>query len=399
MADARILERFGEKGFDRQSTDPWNRVFQVVFFPDRIYHAQYLNATRSSRYRYNVREVRGKADINVLKGNVYMDGLEFSNFVRIEYRGSRLAEQARERSRFLGSDVMAFIDMITDEGKKAQAMPVAMHYCPWIDAFQVELWQTLEPPLNKRHDYQVLDLMGHRGSITRLSQFDEVLKDCSKIKRVNLAFRENDITEHSRFHLNDEQTTWDNFFGRNIQVPNSANPNSSDNTVPEQHYGVDFQRGWYVKNVAKDVPPVKYKNAMMDADNVDRREGPGENIVEMRWVFQQELGGSMVFFHEVTVPPSTVEGTHRHIGSEELYYITEGEGIAYMGASDDPILANSSQYPTVTRQIYGFGSRECKEVPVEPGSVIFTKSGGMHGIRNPSPEKPLKFVAFLYHSA
>jgi hypothetical protein len=32
--------------------------------------------------------------------------------------------------------------------------------------------------------------------------------------------------------------------------------------------------------------------------------------------------------------------------------------------------------------------------------MIYTKSGGMHGIRNP-PEsmQPLKFVAFLYHSA
>ena len=38
---------------------------------------------------------------------------------------------------------------------------------------------------------------------------------------------------------------------------------------------------------------------------------------------------AMVFFHEVTVSPNTVEGTHQHIGSEELYYITEGAGFAY----------------------------------------------------------------------
>ena len=35
-----------------------------------------------------------------------------------------------------------------------------MNHCPWIDAFQVEFWETLEPPPGKRHDYQVLDLMG-----------------------------------------------------------------------------------------------------------------------------------------------------------------------------------------------------------------------------------------------
>src|SRR6202011_2367500 len=38
---------------------PDNLIFQVVFFPDRIYHDAYLNATRSQRYRYNAQEVRG----------------------------------------------------------------------------------------------------------------------------------------------------------------------------------------------------------------------------------------------------------------------------------------------------------------------------------------------------
>ena len=32
--------------------DPANSIFAVVFFPDRIYHQEYLNATRSPRYRY-----------------------------------------------------------------------------------------------------------------------------------------------------------------------------------------------------------------------------------------------------------------------------------------------------------------------------------------------------------
>ena len=31
-------------------------------------------------------------------------------------------------------------------------------------------------------------------------------------------------------------------------------------------------------------------------------------------------------------------------------------------------------------------------------SVIYTKSGGIHGIENPN-DQPLRFVAFLYHSA
>jgi hypothetical protein len=73
---------------------PDNLIFQVVFFPDRIYHEAYLNATRSQRYRYNAQEVRGYLDITVLKGEVYMDGLFLCNFIRLEYRGGRLVEQS-----------------------------------------------------------------------------------------------------------------------------------------------------------------------------------------------------------------------------------------------------------------------------------------------------------------
>ena len=81
---------------------PANDVFQVVFFPDRIYHAQYLNATRSERYRYNVQEVRAKADITAIKGQVFMDDAFYTNFVRIEYRSARLVEAMRIEGRLQG---------------------------------------------------------------------------------------------------------------------------------------------------------------------------------------------------------------------------------------------------------------------------------------------------------
>jgi mannose-6-phosphate isomerase-like protein (cupin superfamily) len=124
-------------------------------------------------------------------------------------------------------------------------------------------------------------------------------------------------------------------------------------------------------------------------------ERANDNIIEMRWLLQREFGSSVVFFHEVTIPPGKVEGTHQHIGSEELYYVVQGEGIAYMGVDDDP---QTEGFPTVIRNIFGIGPKDCKELPVKAGSIIFTKSGGIHGIRNPSAE-PLKFVAFLYHSS
>jgi len=65
-----------------------------------------------------------------------------------------------------------------------------------------------------------------------------------------------------------------------------------------------------------------------------------------------------------------------------------------MGVADDP---TTEPYPTVARSVYTLGSRPCKELPVRPGSVLFTKSGGIHGIRN-TGTAPLKFVAFLYHT-
>ena len=67
-----------------------------------------------------------------------------------------------------------------------------------------------------------------------------------------------------------------------------------------------------------------------------------------------------------------------------------------MGENDDPATVS---FPTVERSIFGFDRpRRCKELPVKPGSIIFTKSGGIHGIRNPG-STPLRFVAFLYHSS
>jgi len=173
-------------------------------------------------------------------------------------------------------------------------------------------------------------------------------------------------------------------------VPNDTQPNSNANTVMDQNYLIDFQRGWYIE--ADQVEPVRYENAMMDSGNPDRQAG---NVIEMRWLLQRELGGNMVFFHEVTIPPGKVEGTHRHIGSEELYYVVEGQGIAYMGEHDDPQLAD---LPVVERDIFGLGTYACREVNVKPGSIIYTKSGGIHGIRNPG-DVPLKFVAFLYQGS
>ena len=69
-----------------------------------------------------------------------------------------------------------------------------------------------------------------------------------------------------------------------------------------------------------------------------------DNVIEMRWLLQREFGGSVIFFHEVTIPPGKVEGTHWHIGSEELYYIIAGRGDRLHGRR------RSTRRPTRTRQ-------------------------------------------------
>jgi mannose-6-phosphate isomerase-like protein (cupin superfamily) len=373
--------------FDDLFSHPENSIFKVVFYPDRVYHAQYLNATRSPRYRYNVQEVRSKADISLLKGQVFMDGLPYSNFLRIEYRAGRLVELARERGRFLRGELLVWLRLRPDTPQAVEAT-VKLRYCRWIDAYQVELWQTLEAPANNHHDLQVLDLMGADGDITRVPAFDNALADIKAVRQIEIAFRENDRDLPFGYAINDPE--WDNNNLRSHQAPNVPQPSSAQNTVEDKNYLIDFQRGWYLQ--AEDVEPVRYENPLMEDSNPDKAPG---NIIEMRWLLQRELGSNLVFFHEVTIPPGKVEGTHRHIGSEELYYIVEGQGIGYLGENDDPQIAH---LPVVERDIFGLGPKRCREVPLRPGSIIYTKSGGIHGIRNPGTV-PLKFVAFLYHSS
>jgi mannose-6-phosphate isomerase-like protein (cupin superfamily) len=389
----------GKSSFNDIFTDPWNSIFKVVFFPDRIYHAQYLNATRSDRYRYNVQEVRAYADIIVMKGEVYMDGEYLSNFLRIEYRAGRLVEQIRERGRFLKDELIAWVKPLPGDDEDGPAAYVKLHYDAWINAFQVELWETLEPPPNKHHDYTVLDMMGRNRSITRVKEFAAALRDIKGLRRVALGFRENDRDLPFGYQITEENTGWDNDFARSHQEPRTDEPSSQVNTINDNNYLISFQRGWYQH--VDDVRPVRYRNAMMEPDrNPDAKD---DNIIEMRWLFQREFAGSMIFFHEVTVPPGKVEGTHQHIGSEELYFITQGQGTAYLRQGDDPkIDAMTEQQRTnrgiskATREVFGLGPKEFWALPVRPGSMIFTKSGGMHGIRNQG-DAPLKFVAFLYH--
>lgn len=381
--------------FNDIESRPENEIFSIVFYPDRIYHAQYLNATRSPRYRYYVGEVRNKHDLTVLKGMVFLDGVYLCNFLRIEYRASRLVEVARQKERFLVDKVVAYVKLLhTDPSKAADAM-VTLHWCPWIDAFQAEVWETLEAPATKRHDVKVAQLMGAGAQITRLRNFNPALADLGKLKQVELAFREAYIDEPVGYTIGNPQ--WDNDYNRSYQSPTTQVPSAPQNTITVANYMVDFQRGWFFDDVSK-IAPVRYENAMLEQISPDFNRTQGQNIIEMRWVVQREMGSTIVYFHEVTIPPGCVEGTHRHIGSEELYYIFEGEGLAYMGDGDDPTMTDPAAFPVKSVEIFCIGPRPIRQVPVKPRSVIYTKSGGIHGIRN-TGTVPLRFVAFGYHGA
>ena len=374
--------------------DPWNEVFHVVFYPDRVYHAAYFNATRSGRYRYDVDEVRNAFDITVLKAKVYLDGVFLTNVLRIEYRAGRLTEVAREQDRLLPDQVQMYLRLLISKPSEPEQGParddIVLHFDPWIRAYQTEIWQSVAAPTRKCHDFRVLDQIGRNGPITSVFEFKELLSDLDAVRRLEVAFRER--SRDSTFGNAIPVPQWDNNYLRSYQSPATQDPSSKQNTVEVKNYLIDFQRGYFVQNIG-DVKPIRYRNAMMDGGNEDARDN---NLIEMRWVVQREFSSSVVFFHEVTIPPLAIEGTHRHIGTEELYCVIEGEGVAYMGEGDDP--ANAA-FPLVERQIMGFDKRRCRELKVQPGSVIFTKSGGIHGIRNNSPDKPLRFIAFLYHTS
>jgi oxalate decarboxylase/phosphoglucose isomerase-like protein (cupin superfamily) len=333
------------------------------------------------------------------------------NALRLEYRAGRLAEQVRENGRLLRGEVLAWVElrqrgMAEDDPRLKRYLK--LFYDAYVDAYQVEIWETLEAPPTGSHSFKVLDQMGLHKPITVVPGFRPALRNLHDLVEVRVAFRETDADRPFNYRINNPG--WDNDYTRSHQEPNDPAPNSPRNTIDDRNYFVNFQRGWVID--ANQVPPVLYQNAMMEPSSTDFYRGaPPEprpdrtmegdkNVMGMRWIIQRELGGTIVYFHQVELPPGAVEGTHQHLGSEELYYFTEGEGVAYLGAGDDPEADKRYKRVVPDPEIYGLGPKPCIEVPVRPGITIFTKSGGIHGVRNPRKNpRLLKFVAFGYHSS
>ena len=139
-------------------------------------------------------------------------------------------------------------------------------------------------------------------------------------------------------------------------------PSDDQNTVMDNCYLIDFQRGYFFTNIDDDrAGPLSQRHDGCRAT----RSARDDNVIEMRWVLQREFASSVVFFHEVTIPPGTIEGTHQHIGTEELYCIVEGRGHRVHGRRRRS--RERDHIRSSTREIYGLGVRHCRELPRPAG--------------------------------
>ena len=292
---------------------------------------------------------------------------------------------ARERSRFLRDKVRTTIKLCdpgltTDDGLCVGPQEtIHLHYDKWINAYQAEIWDTVTPPPRTSHDFKVLDQMGRSGPITSVFAFKDIIRDIKRLNRLELSFLENDVDLPFGYQIGAPET--DNNYMRNHQVPKTQNPSDNQNTVMDNCYQIDFQRGHFFTNI-DEIAPVRYRNGMMMPGNAEARD---DNLIEMRWVLQREFASSVVFFHKVTIPPGAIEGTHRHIGTEELYCIVEGQGVAYMGE-------RSRQRPIRSSPRAWLGVRYRASYR-SPGSVISPRRRYPRDPNNSTTDL-LRFVAF-----
>ena len=216
-----------DQSFNEMFDDLENQIFQVVFYPDRIYHAAYLNATRATVTATTCSEVRNAFDITVLKAEVFLDGVFLSNVLRIEYRGGRLTEVAREQSalppRSGRHEHQAVRSRAGDrrEPCRGPQETVQLHYDQWINAYQVEIWESVAPPPRAYDDFRCSIRSAARGRSPACSR-SRTSFTASELKRIELAFLENDVDLPFGYQIGNPAS--DNNYLRSHQVPNTPEP-------------------------------------------------------------------------------------------------------------------------------------------------------------------------------
>ena len=338
-----------------------------------------------------------------------MDDAFYTNFVRIEYRSARLVEAMRIEGRLQGNAVRARVRFYFDDAKRDLTKPqtlnegdplVRLYYCPWIDAYQMEMWGTLEVPSG---DYHAPGRAHDDGAERRdhgVPQLQRFLDDVKRIREIDLEFLEDNVMTPSGYLLPDTATKTDDFYFRNLQVPNTQNPSDQGNTVAKASYTLNFDRGFFIPD-ASQVLPVRYRNAMMMQDNPDRGDG---NVIEMRWLLQDEFGFRARVLPRGTIPPSTGRGhapAHRQRGAL-LHH--RGQWHRLHGRARQPRPRREGHLrcrPLSHRQAAPLRSRSQGRARAAGEEGIRDLHEERRNPRHPEPERhrTLKFVAFLYQSA
>ena len=286
-------------------------------------------------------------DIIVLKGEVYSTALFLSNLLRVEYRAGRLTEVAREKRRgscatSCGRDQA--VRSGSDVGRRpapARRRRFMLHYDSWIDAYQVRDLGDARAAARARPTISRCSIRSAAtGPITACRRSRTSSATSSALRRLELVVprerRRSAVRLSDRQRRNGTTTTC-----ATIRCRSTQQPSDHQNTVDGQLLPDRFPARPLLHELDES-RRCATATAMMDARQPGRARD--DNIIEMRWVLQREFAGSVVFFHKVTIPPGAIEGTHQHIGTEELYCIVEGRGSPTWATATIP--ANET-YPLV----------------------------------------------------
>jgi mannose-6-phosphate isomerase-like protein (cupin superfamily) len=107
--------------------------------------------------------------------------------------------------------------------------------------------------------------------------------------------------------------------------------------------------------------------ASMPSPNMRGGEGTGQ---VQAYFSPESFSTGLAAFNVMSLEPEVSIGEHKHVGSEELYWVLEGRA----EVTDDGM-------PSL----------------LEPGDALLTRDGHSHSLRNPGPGT-LRFLAVLVQS-
>ena len=113
---------------------------------------------------------------------------------------------------------------------------------------------------------------------------------------------------------------------------------------------------------------IRKESEIKETPNPNMRGGKGTGRMKV-FFSPSEFSTPLSAFNLLTLEPGVSVGPHRHEGSEEIYFVLEGRGLA----KDDG-----------------------QDVELKPGDALLTCDGHSHSLENPGPG-PLKILTVLSH--